>query len=411
MKFSLLASILASTASSAAVRRQSTNCTTNTNSTSPSSSSALYFLDNNPSNSSIVSLLISPDGTLSNPILHSTNGTGSIGLSAANNGTPVETDSLFSQDSVVVSGTNLFTINAGSNTLAHFLIDPSSPQNLTLSSTTSTLGTFPNAVAFSPELSMVCVLHTGAPSTGVSCFKLDPTTNEISVLDPECSFIPLPSINQTEANQPATGPPNTASDILFNPSSTHLFVTTKGDPSSSTPGSVFSIPITNSSFGPLQESQPESLLLEFSMTFLNDSSAVITDPSFGAALVDTSSPENITLAKRTEIPDQKATCWSVYSDEKQEIYVADNANKDITVLDAGSGEIKRVIKGPEGAEGSLDLVLFGERLYVLQAASGISVLDVEGGEEEVVQSLDLGEVGDRRGWMGMGVFRGMQGSD
>ncbi|KAK3984690.1 putative 3-carboxymuconate cyclase protein [Cladorrhinum sp. PSN332] len=420
MKFSLPSSVLllASSVSSAAVRRHQQSC----GSPSPGSSSkGLYFLDNNPSGSSIISLQIASDGTLSNPIRTPTGGNGSIGLTA--NG-PAETDSLFSQDSVVVSGNHLFTVNAGSNTLSHFLISPSSPQNLTLASPPiATLGTFPNSVAFSPKLNLICVLHTGSPSPGVSCFKLDPQTNTITstaTQGEECLLtIPLPSINQTNPGGPPTGPVNTASDILFNPSSTHLYVTTKGDPSTNTSGSVFSIPMVTDSdtltlgtaAAAVRESKPESLLLEFSMTFLNDSAAVITDPSFGAALVDTSSPESdagVTLIQRTEVANQTATCWSVYSNSRQEIYLSDTGTPDVTVLDAGNGEIKRVIKGPEEGKGSLDSVLLGNKLYVLQAGSGISVLDVDGGlqEEVVVQSLDLSGLGDRRGWMGMAVYRG-----
>jgi len=76
-----------------------------------SSSKALYFLDNNPAGSSIVALKIAEDGTLSDPVRTSTGGSGSIGLTADG---PAQIDSLFSQDSVVVSGNNLFTINAGS---------------------------------------------------------------------------------------------------------------------------------------------------------------------------------------------------------------------------------------------------------------------------------------------------------
>ena len=69
---------------------------------------AAYFLDNNPNGSSIVSLKInSQDGTLSDPVRTSTGGKGLQGLNApATAGaapTPGGADSLFTQDSVVVS--------------------------------------------------------------------------------------------------------------------------------------------------------------------------------------------------------------------------------------------------------------------------------------------------------------------
>lgn len=63
---------------------------------------AAYFLDNNPDGSSIVSLRIGGDGTLSDPVRTSTNGFGLIGTNTTF--FPNAADSLFSQDSVVVSG-------------------------------------------------------------------------------------------------------------------------------------------------------------------------------------------------------------------------------------------------------------------------------------------------------------------
>lgn len=70
------------------------------------SSRAAYFLDNNPAGSSIVSLQIAEDGTLSSPVRTSTGGKGLFALTAGTNGAPAAAggaDTLFTQDSVVVS--------------------------------------------------------------------------------------------------------------------------------------------------------------------------------------------------------------------------------------------------------------------------------------------------------------------
>jgi hypothetical protein len=48
---------------------------------------AAYFLDNNPSGSSIISLKIASNGTLADPIRTSTGGIGMLGLSAGPNAT------------------------------------------------------------------------------------------------------------------------------------------------------------------------------------------------------------------------------------------------------------------------------------------------------------------------------------
>lgn len=120
---------------------------------------AAYFLDNDPSGASVVSLSILSNGTLSNPVRASTEGNGSWAKWIVSNPPPPDNtgfagpDSLFSADAIVVSGNFLFVVNAGSNTLSMFTIDPSNPQHLTLvGAPASTLGDFPMSVAYSEKL-------------------------------------------------------------------------------------------------------------------------------------------------------------------------------------------------------------------------------------------------------------------
>jgi hypothetical protein len=63
---------------------------------------AVYFLDDDPSGSSVVSLKVSYDGRLSDPVRTSTDGFGSIGVNGT--GFPNQADALMSQGAVVVSG-------------------------------------------------------------------------------------------------------------------------------------------------------------------------------------------------------------------------------------------------------------------------------------------------------------------
>jgi hypothetical protein len=63
------------------------------------SNRAAYFLDNNPTGSSIITLQISKDGLLSSPVRISTGGYGLYGKESGGDAGP---DSLFSQDAVVV---------------------------------------------------------------------------------------------------------------------------------------------------------------------------------------------------------------------------------------------------------------------------------------------------------------------
>lgn len=113
---------------------------------------AAYFLDNDPSGSSLVSLCIGENGILSSPIRTPTGGYGSITLNATDN-LPVPVDSLQSQGSVLVSGNMLFTVNAGSNTLVMFRIDPADPYHpMMVGGPIDTMGEFPNSVTYSPRL-------------------------------------------------------------------------------------------------------------------------------------------------------------------------------------------------------------------------------------------------------------------
>ena len=65
-------------------------------------SKAAYFLDNDPSGSSVVSLKIGKDHLLSDPVRTSTDGYGAIGVNLT--GFPNAADTLMSQGAVVVSG-------------------------------------------------------------------------------------------------------------------------------------------------------------------------------------------------------------------------------------------------------------------------------------------------------------------
>lgn len=61
---------------------------------------AAYLLSNNPSGDNLLALSISPNGTVSNPVLTPTGGNGLLGNTANGTSGP---DSLFGQGSVVVS--------------------------------------------------------------------------------------------------------------------------------------------------------------------------------------------------------------------------------------------------------------------------------------------------------------------
>lgn len=214
------------------------------------------------------------------------------------------------------------------------------------------------------------------------------------------------ALNQTT---PPVGPPGTVSDLVFNPSSSALIATIKGSPTA--PGSIYAYPVSRScevSTKPVV-SQPSSLLLDFSISFLGcDSRAVITDPAYGASIVDISKNLEFTVSKKVEIAGQKATCWSVYNPKSNAIYVFDGGVSNITTIDATTGAITGVVPQSDAGKGSLDAALSNGYLYVLKGAPQVSVADTkeskDGKHGKEVQVLDLTSFGARQGWTGLAIY-------
>lgn len=124
-----------------------------------------------------------------------------------------------------------------------FKIDPSDPQHPSLvGNPADTLGQFPQSVTYSEQLKMgktsslleirevvltrhlpACVLNGGAVA-GVTCFDVDATSG-LSVSG-SLRQLGRNVINETT---PPTGPPGSAAQVFFDPESTGVFVTVKGN--------------------------------------------------------------------------------------------------------------------------------------------------------------------------------------
>ena len=92
-------------------------------------------------------------------------------------------DALFSQGSIKASkkGQVLATVNAGSNTISLFSIDPKDPTSLTpLGDPVSSEGEFPISLAFNADGTRLCVLNGGAVS-GVNCYKVDKKLGPVAI--------------------------------------------------------------------------------------------------------------------------------------------------------------------------------------------------------------------------------------
>ncbi|KAM0193769.1 hypothetical protein ACHAPI_007419 [Fusarium lateritium] len=356
------------------------------------SNGALYFLDSDPQGASVVSFSIGKNGMLRDPQRTPTGGNGLIGMNV--NGT-VKMDPLFSQSSIVVSGNLLFTVNAGSNTLAAFHIPKDDPVHpVLLGKPADTVGTTPNTVAYSPKNKIACVANTGT-NPGVQCF----TVSRKNGLKPMGSLKPLPVQGQTN---PITGPPNTVSNILFNPSETALFVTLKGDGMSD--GYVYAYKVNDGTVSDeAVASRPANLPVAFGMSFYSDDAAVIVTPAYGAAFVSINENFNVVTEYNITIPGQMATCWSVASKDSDSVYLLDTGVPSITSLKTETMAIGDTLPGYEMGMGNFDGAIAGSKLYALQAAPAIAVFDLEDPSCDP-EVTDLSGLGERASWIGMAVY-------
>lgn len=268
-----------------------------------------------------------------------------------------------------------------------------------------TFGSFPNSVAYSPNLRLACVVTTGS-GAGITCYSVDPELG----LHVKGEAIPLDVIKQTT---PPNGPGGTASDIVFNPSQTALFVTIKSN-TTTTPGFVYAFPIDPATGQPAVNyvviSQPASIFHDFSLTFLDDCRAVVSDTVAGAALWDINPALQVSTRNVITVPGNKASCWTVYAEEMDSIYIMDAGNSNITEVDPSSGNVRFQFAGPAHGNGAFDAIRGKNYLYNLQGVASIAVYDLfDTGyprykEPKLIQEFDLSLLGSRQGYQGLAIY-------
>ncbi|KAL8711828.1 MAG: hypothetical protein Q9220_003772 [cf. Caloplaca sp. 1 TL-2023] len=365
---------------------------------------AAYFQDNDPVGNFIVALKIDPqDGTLSTPVRTSTGGKGLAGLVA------------ISQDSVVVADDYLFTTNAGDNTLSMFVIDPTDPLHPRLvGKPESTLGQTPVSVAYSSHLGVVCVTNGGSLA-GVACFSVS-RYHGLTSLGP---IHTIPQTQNADPSPPPAGPQVLTADIVFNPSSTALFVTVRSN--GKNPGLLYAFAVDRYtgaiSRSPVVTSLSDFVFL-FSMNFLSsDTRMIITDPhlnSPGAGVLEIKYPSlKASVEKIITIPNQKASCWVAYSPQYSPfLYVIDAAQPNVTIVDPRNDEVSGVFDIPSGTPGNggFDTKIDRKWLYVITdraVAPKVEVFKIgkQGTFLRSVQSFDIfSSVGQIPDWMGLAIW-------
>ncbi|KAJ7499691.1 hypothetical protein FB451DRAFT_1073941 [Mycena latifolia] len=337
---------------------------------------AAYFMTNEPSGNYLVSATIGSHAKLALYEAVYTGGKGAHGLPA-----PPGLDPLFSQGSVQVSPAHNFVanVNAGSNTVSVFAIDPFNPAQLfMIGKPVSSSGEFPTSLAINQAGNKVCVVN-GGKINGVSCYHFDfwkgltPLKNSIRSL----------KLNQTT---PATGPPNTPSQIIFSPDEKQLIVSVKAGFLA-----VWDILADGSLSSTFQT--VSGGVLPFSLLFVPEKNAIIaSDPGAGYAIFNLDTKKTVSIT----IPNQKANCWSTYSKESGNFYMIDVGASILTEVHVAPSLNSTIVKQYNvGTDGPIDteVATIGKKdfIYSLAAnATGLTVLSVNGpGKAEVYQRLDL----------------------
>ena len=272
----------------------------------------------------------------------------------------------------------LVAVNPGSNTLSMFDISSTDPTQLTqLGNPVSTLGDFPVSVSLSAKLSLACVANTGARA-GVACLTMSP--NGLAPLD--TALRPF-TLNQTN---PPSGPENTVSQTFFNADDSALITTVKGNPAVNNTGFLSVFPVINGAVSTSEtRSSPAGTAVLFGTALLPSSSDIfVTDASFGSATVSLDANNVGSVVARTNITDQKATCWASFSDATGTAFVTDVAVNHLVEVDTATGTLINELNSDNGNPGMIDLVSAGNFIYALSpgnssVAAAVTVFDVSGG--------------------------------
>ncbi|KAF8903685.1 hypothetical protein CPB84DRAFT_1773887 [Gymnopilus junonius] len=346
---------------------------------------AVYIMTNDPSGNKVLSVSIASDGTVGTTVTASS--TEGRGLHAKIDGA----DALLSQGSVAVNSKArlLAAVNAGSNTVSLFSINPEDPTRLTLlGRPIPSGGDFPQSVAFNSKGTDVCVLN-GGKVNGVNCF----VTHPIFGLFPKANNIRLLNRNQTT-------PPTVIAAV-------------KGIPP--IPGFIATWTI---GFDGLLSSQyikstpAEGGALPFSLTPIPGTNAILaTDPALGFEIFNFASNNNrnsqlvAASSTVTTVPGQAAICWSTYSPKSGNFYLIDAALDIVTEIHIDKNLKSSLVKQYQLATGATILdsevatVKHDDFLYVLGAKSAsIYVLSVTTpGKGKSIQTFSFASAAEKAG--------------
>ncbi|OJT14477.1 hypothetical protein TRAPUB_8977 [Trametes pubescens] len=386
LSIAALASAFLASGLAGAVPLQSRGTKMMTSKTNSNAAGAVYFITNEPDENRIIAATINTDGTLALDRAVSTRGVGSHGLTD-----PLGPDALFSQGAIKASakGQVLATVNAGSNTVSLFSIDPNAPTNINrIGEAVSSEGEFPMSLAFTSDGSRLCVLNGGTVN-GVNCFAVDKKAGLKALPNTLRSL----GLNQTT---PASGPAGSASHLVFSEDGKQLMASVKGVPP--TPGmiAVWDVADDGSLSADFKAlAPPTGGLLPFSMTLVPGKNAVLTtDPGVGFDVFDLSGGNS---SSAVTIDGQNATCWSSFSTKTGNFYLTDIGTAIVTEVNVDDNLKASIVKqypqttGAATIDNDIATVNGKDFMFVLApGAQTVEVLSLDSpGNAQHVQTLDL----------------------
>ena len=230
-------------------------------------------------------------------------------------------------------------------------------------------------------LTIACALNGGAIG-GVTCFSTDHKKG-LTVLDKAPRSI-SPFLNQTT---PPIGPPGTGSNIFFNPASTALLAVVKGNPGTipPTPSTFFVWPVIDGKVSTTAVvSSPSDLLVDFGGNFISDDSLLVTDASFGVALLTVTSSWQVVEEVHTLVAGQIALCWTFYAPRFDTLYAFDAGRTLVTEIDPHSAAIKGHFKFDSIFRGGFDAAVDRTNLYILTGTGSVVVINLKGSNSGAV---------------------------
>jgi hypothetical protein len=354
---------------------------------------AAYFITNDPTGNYVVAANINADGSLT---LANAMATGGLGQ----HGNVTGADPLYSQGAVVVhnNASMLATVNAGSNTISLFSIDPTAPTTLTaIGAPVSSGGEFPQSVAFNAAGNTLCALN-GGEIDGVQCFWVNATTG----LVPMTNGRRYMGLQQTT---PATGVAGTASHIIFSEDQKNVYAAAKGNPAKNTTGYIAAYDVSDSGLSQAYRLDlPVGADLPFSMGLIpgTNGSMLVTDAKVGYSIFDFSKGVPAALESKATVAvpvaGQGAVCWNAYSPKTGSFYLTDFLTNLVTEVSVNSTtlnstQIAQYETQTDAGLIDLEVASFGgnDYLYVaMGTAAAIQVFSLDApGKATRVQTVDL----------------------